>query len=127
MMRGVEDGRSSSPVLDVAAVVVLHVHHVVVPVPEHDAAVVGRLLHDRHRDLPERLGVQVAARLLRRRQAEVDLAARVRRRPPAPRVLDERRAVRVVVEPDVDALEDPRRERRRREPVRERVARTGSA
>ncbi|PAN09828.1 hypothetical protein PAHAL_2G052700 [Panicum hallii] len=97
-----------SPLDSVAAVVVLLVG---VALPDHDAAVVGRLLHHRHDAVVEVLGVHVADDLLRRRQPDVDPGVGVRRRPLVPLRLPVGGAVPVAVEPDVDAGDDPRGER----------------
>jgi hypothetical protein len=82
---------SSSPVLDVAAVVAALV---VVPVPEHHAAVVGRLLH-------------------RRQQAKEDPATRVRvrRRPLVPLLLTVRGCARTCPCPVQRFVDEAVRER----------------
>uniref|UniRef100_J3NAE5 Uncharacterized protein n=1 Tax=Oryza brachyantha TaxID=4533 RepID=J3NAE5_ORYBR len=89
-------------------------------VPEHGAAVVARRLRPRHHAVEERLGVYPAVRRLRRRQPHVHLARREPRRPGVPGLPEVGRlavvhvvaARRVVVEPRVDALYQPRPQRR---------------
>ena len=113
----------SNPALDGAAVVAALVE---VPVPDHHAAVVGRRLrHGEHRP-PQRprLREPTPSRLRRRRQADVELGERVRRRPLAPlHGAEPGGAVRIVVEPDMDALKDARVERLLDAGVREPAAR----
>uniref|UniRef100_A0A804Q652 Uncharacterized protein n=1 Tax=Zea mays TaxID=4577 RepID=A0A804Q652_MAIZE len=98
----------SSVVLDHAGVVG---EFVVVAVPDHEAAVVVRLLRGRRDVVVDVLGVHPAVRHLRRREADVEPGGRVRRRPLVPREVPPGLAVGVVVDPDVDALEDARVER----------------
>jgi hypothetical protein len=111
----------SSPLNGVAAVVGLLVG---VAVPDHDPGVAGRLLHHREDAVVQVLGVHVPDRPLRRRQADVEPGARVRRGPLVPLLLPVRGAARVAVEPDVDAGDEPRGEQPQRRPVqRERAPR----
>ena len=97
---------------------------VVVPVPDHEAAVVGHLLGELQDAVVEVLleQVRVLVGLRRRHDADEHPAARVRRRPLVPRVELPPLAPQVAaVQPDVDAGEEPRRERRREAGVRVRA------
>uniref|UniRef100_A0A8R7Q5C2 Uncharacterized protein n=1 Tax=Triticum urartu TaxID=4572 RepID=A0A8R7Q5C2_TRIUA len=117
----VSDG-GSSPLDSVAAIVG---PRVLVAFPHHDAAVVGRLLRHLYDAVVEVLWVNVTDLLLRRRQPEVDLRRRVRRRPLVPLSLPVGGAVGVVVEPDEDASDEPRGERPLHVPVRVAAPRRG--
>jgi hypothetical protein len=108
--------------LAAAEVVVLLV---VVPVPDHDAAIVGQFLRELQDAVVEVLlrHVRVPVGLRRRHHADEHAAPRVRRRPLLPRLPGRPRAPEVAVEPDVDAVEEPRRQRALQPVVRVRAPR----
>jgi hypothetical protein len=103
------------------------VHLVVVPIPDHEATVVGRLLGELQHVVVEVLleHVRVLVRLGRRHDADEHAAGRVRRGPLLPRLPVGPGALEVAVQADVDAGDEPRGERRLRARVRVRAPHRG--